>query len=179
MSLPIFARPRRRSRSITAFDGEVEDENERFMETDYLLASRNVVGKQALLFQSDQLETMMSHFVKTTAVILLGIVLAWQSVTTVSAGMGVGGPKSTCCCSGCDSKHCSTPACCAKPADSRAPVAPASLPVSQNEWLALATTISSCLVPLPVQTDELQARWPASVSVTAIPLFQRDCCYLI
>ena len=134
---------------------------------------------QTLLFHSHQLETMTSRFVKTAAVILLGLVLAWQSVPTVSTGLGVGAPKASCCCSGCDFKHCATPACCAKPCDNRAPVTPASLPISQNEWLVLATTISSSLIQPRLQADELHANWPTSASVTAVPLFQRDCCYLI
>jgi len=126
-----------------------------------------------------QLEAMISRLVKKAAGVLLGILLAWQSLPTPSAGMGTGGAKSCCCCRGCDSRHCSTPACCTKPADNRGPVAPASLPVSQNEWLALATTISSWLTLHCIQADELHAHGPASASVTAVPLFQRDCCYLI
>jgi hypothetical protein len=91
----------------------------------------------------------------------------------------VGSAKSCCCCTGCDSRHCSTPACCAKPADNHRPATPASLPVSQNEWLALVTTVSPWSTPPSLQADELHPYWPAAALVTAVPLFQRDCCYLI
>src|SRR5437870_5693536 len=125
---------------------------------------------------------MTSRFVKTAVVILLGFVLVWQSVPTVSAGTGanVSGARSSCCCSGCDSRHCSTPACCAKPADDRTPFAPASLPTpSQNERHALAASVSSWLTLPSSPAHELPSQSVSSAAITAVPLFQRDCCYLI
>ena len=77
-------------------------------------------------------------------------------------------------------KHCATPVCCVKPADHRGPVAPAPLPIScQNEWHAVPATISSWLTLPSLRADELHSHWATPPSVTAIPLFQRDCCYLI
>jgi len=61
---------------------------------------------------------MASRLVKTAVVLLLGFVLVWHSVPTFGAGSvtNARGTESSCCCTGCDSKHCSTPACCARPA---------------------------------------------------------------
>jgi hypothetical protein len=60
------------------------------------------------------------------------------------------------------------------------PVAPAPVPsTSQNELQALAASVVS-LLALPLSfPDKLPAQTATSISVTAIPLFQRDCCYLI
>jgi len=60
---------------------------------------------------------MVLRTVKTAVVLLLGVVLAWQGVFTVSAdtGAGTAATKRSCCCTGCDFKRCSTPACCARP----------------------------------------------------------------
>ena len=115
-------------------------------------------------------------------VLLLGFVLAWQGVFASSARIGATtkSTKKSCCCTGCDNKHCATPTCCVKPESPSAPVAPASLPsTTQNEFQALAATLVSLLALPSRAASELPARAPSSVSVTAIPLFQRDCSYLL
>src|SRR6266496_182182 len=89
---------------------------------------------------------MTSRIAKSAVVLLLGFVLAWQGVVSVSTGVSpnAGATKSSCCCSGCDSRHCSTPACCARPADDHTPYPPAPPPTSpQNERQALAASVSS------------------------------------
>src|SRR5688572_18399692 len=120
---------------------------------------------------------MTSRIVKTAIVLVLGFLLAWQAVFTVSAGVGSSarGTKSGCCCTSCDFKHCSTPACCAKTADNRAPFAPASVPPhSSNEWQALAAS-ATALLTLPFQADEPSAAPSSLVWFAAVPIFQRDC----
>src|SRR5882757_6485695 len=122
---------------------------------------------------------MTLRFVKTTVTVLLGFVLACQSVFLASANTGAsaGARKSHCCC---DSKNCSMPACCAKPAQNQVPFAPASPPpASQNELQALAASVVSSPVLPPRSTEELFTHVASSFSVRAIPLFQRDCSYLI
>src|SRR6185295_1551327 len=115
-------------------------------------------------------------------VLLLGFLLAWQGAFASPARLGATSQsaKRSCCCAGCDNKHCATPACCVKPSSPSAPVAPASLPsTTQNEFQGLAATLVS-LIALPSRSpNELPARAPSSVLVAAIPLFQRDCSYLI
>ena len=125
---------------------------------------------------------MRSRCIKMAAVLLLGFVLAWHGVFAVSA-FPVGNASSveaSCCSTGCDSKHCATPACCVKRDAPSSPADPASLPApAQNELYALVATVVS-LLPLPVRpANELPTREPSPSSVTAIPLFQRDCCYLL
>src|SRR5579883_2457344 len=125
---------------------------------------------------------MTSRIAKTAVVLLLGFLLVWRSGPTASAGTSanMGGAKPSCCRSGCDSKHCHTPACCARPADHRAPFAPTSIPSSsQNEWQALAASFSSWLSLPSFPVDEPSSHSASSALVTAIPLFQRDCRYLI
>jgi hypothetical protein len=122
---------------------------------------------------------MASRFVKTAVTVLLGFVLACQSVFLASANAvaNAGAKKSHCCCS---SKNCSTPACCAKRNQDQVPGAPASPPPTcQNELQALAAPVASTPVLPPRSTEELFTHVASSFSVRAIPLFQRDCSYLI
>src|SRR5947208_106499 len=85
---------------------------------------------------------MMLRPVKLAVVLLLGFVLAWQGVFTVSAGVyqNARGTKSSCCCTGCDSARCATPACCARPSQPSPSPAPVPPSVSQNELQALAVS---------------------------------------
>jgi hypothetical protein len=119
---------------------------------------------------------------KTAVVLLLGFLLAWQSVATVAAKAGpiAGAAKSSCCCTGCDFKHCATPACCAKPADNPSPFAPAPVPPrSSQEWQALAASVT-ILLTLPLrEADEPSAASSSFIWIPAVPIFQRDCSYLI
>src|SRR5882724_1851314 len=122
---------------------------------------------------------MTSRFVKTAVTVLLGFVLACQSVFLASANtVPNAGPRKSHCC--CGSKNCPTPACCAKPAQNQVPFAPASPPpTSQNELQALAAPVVSAPT-LPLRsTDELFTHVASSFSGRALPLFQRDCSYLI
>src|SRR5258706_4874602 len=124
---------------------------------------------------------MTSRPTKMAVVLLLGLVLALQGVFAVSARTSAGATvaQKSCCCIGCDNKHCATPACCVKRDTPSAPVAPASLPsTSQNEFHALAVSFVSLLTLRSSAADDLLPRASSSASVTAIPLFQRDCSYL-
>src|SRR6266540_7482140 len=94
--------------------------------------------------------------IKLAVVLLLGFVLAWQAVfaSPVRFGATTQRAKRSCCCAGCDHKHCATPACCVKRETPSAPVAPASLPsASQNEFHALAASIVA-LLALPLRTAD-------------------------
>lgn len=125
---------------------------------------------------------MTSRMLKTAAALVLGFVLAWQGVFTVSAGVGSSARprKSDCCCAGCDFKHCSTPVCCARPPDKPAPFAPAAVPPPfSHERQALAAPVTASL-SLPFhQPDEPSAVPSSRARFAAVPIFQRDCSYLI
>jgi hypothetical protein len=123
---------------------------------------------------------MKLRAVKMAVVFWLGIILAGQSLFNASANTMPRAAKSGCCRTGCSSKTCATPVCCAKPAkDSRTPL-PARPPCnSQNEFQALLVFAAPLLI-LPARSqDELPTRAASSVSLTAVPLFQRNCSYLI
>src|SRR5437762_14198033 len=125
---------------------------------------------------------MRSRQIKMAVVVLLVFLLAWQDVFASLAHLGATSQsaKRSCCCSDCDNKHCATPACCVRPNAPSAPVAPASLPsTSQNEFHALAASVVSLLVLPSRAVDTRPSRPFASSSVTSIPLFQRDCSYLL
>jgi hypothetical protein len=125
---------------------------------------------------------MTSRPIKMAVVILLGFLLAWQGVFASSARIGTTEQvaKKSCCCTGCDNKSCATPACCVKPSSPSAPADPASLPsTSQNEFHALAVSAVSVLALPARPARELPACPASSALVTTVPLFQRDCAWLI
>src|SRR5436309_2545524 len=123
---------------------------------------------------------MVLRLTKFAFVLLLGFLMGGQGVFTVSGGAtsNTCGAKSGCCCTGCDFKHCLTPACCARPADQRAPAMPASVPPHpSNEGPALAAAWSTLLsLPLAASTHISP---PSFQQLRAVPIFQRDCSYLI
>lgn len=125
---------------------------------------------------------MTSRPIKKAVVLLLGFVLAWQGVfaSSVRKGATVQGAQQSCCCTGCDHERCATPECCVKRDTPSAPVAPASLPsASQNEFHALAVSgVPALSLPLHPARD-FSACPASSVLVTAVPLFQRNCAWLI
>jgi len=133
-------------------------------------------------FGASKVDAMLLRPVNTAVVFLLGLILASQCVFTISAGAAPNTPgaKTSCCCTGCDSKHCATPACCAKPADNRAPSVPVS-PRSntQKEVQALATGVASVLTLQAPPTVELSPTAFSFLRAAAVPIFQRDCSYLI
>jgi len=128
--------------------------------------------------QINRMSARLSKTLTMLVAILIGVVTSWQGVVPSPAAAAPAPMVCKCC----GSKHrgkCPTPACCAKPADNHAPVAPASLPTpSQNEWQALAASTANLLtLPLP-SVNDLPIGQP-HLSFTALPIFQRDCCLLI
>src|SRR2546425_11306480 len=124
---------------------------------------------------------MILRPVKSAVVLLLGFVLAWQGVFTVSAGVNQNarGTKSSCCCTGCDSTRCATPACCSRPSrpsPSSAPVLPS---VSQNELQALGVLAAQLLTPPSNPAEDFSTTASSLLQVATVPIFQRHCSYLI
>jgi hypothetical protein len=123
---------------------------------------------------------MTSRIVKLGIVALLGSVLAWQGIFAVFAGASVRSGDAGCCRSACASSHCSRPTCCAKPPDNRVPPGPAAVPSqTANEWQALPASVSTFLILSSVPAGESSAPARSDLRVAAIPIFQRDCSYLL
>src|SRR5665213_1496809 len=125
--------------------------------------------------------TMTSQFVKASVVLLLAFILAGQSYFVASAGnVPVVASHAGCKCCKSGTMKCVMAVCCAQPAN-HVPIAPAPLPASsQNEWHALAASVSSSwLTPPSFSTDELPSYSTSFAAVTAVPLFQRNCSFLI
>lgn len=136
---------------------------------------------QGLLILNDDLNAMIPNPLKRPVALVLGLVLAWQTLVTVSAGVNqkTPGTESCCCGPGCDSKSCATPACCANqsqpaPASARVPAS-----ISQNDLQA--PTVSAPLLPtLPSHpTDVDYSAASPHLRIATVPIFQRDCSYLI
>src|SRR5207249_1458898 len=106
---------------------------------------------------NDQLHAMILRPIKMAVVLLLGFVLAWQGVFTVAGGVNqdASGTKSSCCCTGCDSTRCATPACCARPSQPPTPSPPARpSSASQNELQALAVSAALLLTLPSIPVDD-------------------------
>jgi hypothetical protein len=113
---------------------------------------------------------------KMTVALLLGILLAVAPTVATLAAPSAPAVKS-CCCHG---NHCCHMACCAAPKGPAAPVAPAPVPsTSQTDLQALSASIISTLTLPPVVQKSFSPQYSSTLSMTAIPLFQRDCSYLI
>jgi len=121
---------------------------------------------------------MTSRYAKLTVMFLLGLILASSGVLTGSS-LPAGTAKRSCCRNGCDASAC-PPACCARPADNPAPANPASIPSnSLNEWQALAPSFLSLLSSSSTALDELPSPPASDLQAASVPLFQRNCSYLI
>lgn len=125
------------------------------------------------------LATVGSRMTQTAVGLVLGILLLWQGVFTSFAKSSA--PRTRpCCCRGCDSDHCSTPACCAKPGGNRAPLSPAASSANgRTEWHAVATFAPTMVPAFAFRPDIFPRPARACAFVTAVPLFQRDCSYIL
>ena len=121
---------------------------------------------------------MLQKSLSALLVFLLCIMTSWHGVSAVTSQNS---SKSASVCKCCDSHggNCPTPACCAQPPDSRAPSTPAApRSVSGNEWHAIP--------PEPMEIGAWSVRAsgalktaPPFIHAGAVPIFQRDCSYLI
>ncbi len=122
---------------------------------------------------------MRSWPVKTPVLLLVGVWLIWQGIFTAFAGRNpvVARAGCECCESGC--ANCPTPACCAKPALPSVLFAPASArSTAQNQWQVMAVSPAASVVPRP-QVADFSPAASVFIEVTGIPIFQRDCSYLL
>jgi len=125
----------------------------------------------------------MARALQTISSALLALVLvvatAWQGASIASAGRSTPVSKPICKCCHFDPARCATPACCARPADSRAPTAPA-VPrcASGTEWHAIAPALLT-LATLPRPNVDTLPHRPHPLEAGTVPIFQRDCSFLI
>ena len=130
--------------------------------------------------KNDRLKAMTSRRVKTAVVLLVGFVLAWPCVFTAPVGDRSVATRVARKCCDFQCAKCASPGCCAQPSQPSAPLPPALPPsTSHNEWQALAASVAPILALPSRSADELPSSAAWSSSLTAIPLFQRDCCYLL
>ena len=121
---------------------------------------------------------MLQKSLSALLVFLLCIMTGWHGGSAV-ASQDSSSSASVCKC--CDSHrgNCPTPACCVRPTDSRAPAAPATpRSASGNEWHAIPPT-SATLLTLSRSTLDPLTTAPPPLHAGAVPIFQRDCSYLI
>jgi len=124
---------------------------------------------------NEQRKKMALKVVRIAVALCLGLILAAYPVVAMSASDP---PLAKSCCGHCP-PGCKM-GCCPASQVPATPVAPAPVHSSaQNDLQALSASIISLLtLPAPV-SNEFTPRISSPASVKAVPLFQRDCCYLI
>ena len=119
---------------------------------------------------------MIARCKKTAAALLLGLMGLVMAAYPLAAMPGQTVAAKSCCCKG---GHCCHMACCTAPGDSSHPApVPASSGIQTELQLMVASII---LMPPPPATapNKVSSGPLRPVSLTVVPLFQRDCCYLI
>ena len=110
--------------------------------------------------------------------LFLVVITAWQGGSAV-ASQDSRGSAPTCHCCNSDRTNCATPACCARPSDSRAPVTPAAPRcASGHEWHAIASPSLSVSTLGRLTLRDCPVA-PPPVQAGAVPIFQRDCSFLL
>jgi len=84
-----------------------------------------------------------------------------------------------CQCCNADGSNCATPACCARPSNSGAPAAPVAPRCAFGGERYVIVTAGQTLLPLEALAVKQPPVRPSPIQVGAIPIFQRDCSYLI
>jgi hypothetical protein len=121
-----------------------------------------------------------TKFMTFVLTILVGMLISWQGMLAVPGAKAPPVSAKTCCC--CAANHTShlASACCAKRANNETPSTPATPPAHSQTDLQVLTAAIVTVVILPTpSTSPLPASANFSPSVTALPIFQRDCCYLL
>src|SRR4051812_9615998 len=104
-------------------------------------------------------------------------VAGWRSGRSLASPSSPDSPPACHCCNANRSK-CATPACCARPADDQSPVTPAAPRcASGQEWQALAPCAIALLTPQATSVH-LTVR-PLPIQAGSVPIFQRNCSFLL
>lgn len=120
----------------------------------------------------------LERIASASLAMLLAVACGSQGVAFAGGTrVGVGTPACRCC--DFDPAKCATPSCCAQPAEGRTPTAPApQCPSPGVERIALAVAVLFTLPPL--SRSALSTSFSSSpIQTIAVPIFQRDCSFLI
>jgi hypothetical protein len=109
--------------------------------------------------------------------VFFALSVIWQGTFLPNALAQASYKAPSCCHSACS--HCAPKAPCCKKSDNKTPQAPAALPPSfQNQFLALPATAPSLVVPQEFK-DPLSKFSAKEFFVSSVPIFIRDCSYLL
>jgi len=121
----------------------------------------------------------IKHVLRTT-LMLLGVVLFNTPPTLLTASGSVSPSTLSCHCCQSGPANCATPTCCTAPTNESRPVSPASEP--SRAPLEAKALVGSATVVLNVALAASDKVFPPAtflLPVRALPIFQRDCSYLI
>src|SRR6266850_1119448 len=121
----------------------------------------------------------IKHVLRTT-LMLLGVVLFNSPPTLLTASGSVSPSTLSCHCCQSDPASCATPTCCTAPANESRPISPASAPSrASQEAKALVGPATVVLSAALAANDKVFRPATFLLPVRALPIFQRDCSYLI
>ena len=149
--------------------------------------STNSVDIAALVVSETRVSSLektvkMIGVLQRTAACLLAVMLGLAGLSAGSSPFVALGNQSAqarrCCGSGCGT--CSALPCCARPAERHTPVSPASVPQSCSRQIhALLAEFVASAAFLPIKPDEPPCYCSPLPRAGAVPIFQRDCSFLI
>jgi hypothetical protein len=125
---------------------------------------------------------LVQRFVAMLLALALGVAAAAPGATPASQDRASArsGSAPTCKCCNFDPANCVTPSCCPSPARHRCPEAPPSRPSSgSSELQGLAAALSAVWTLPRAIPNEVRVRSNSLLPLRAVPIFQRDCSFLI
>jgi hypothetical protein len=115
--------------------------------------------------------------VQKALIVLFAAVFGFAAVTQSAFGVAPAGCK--CCVADAASTPCPT-SCCEAPVREEAPAAPASAPTHRSiDWQSLAVAVPQHIAPEGPPAYRFPAASIGFPPMRAVPIFQRDCSYLI
>jgi hypothetical protein len=131
--------------------------------------------------QDNRMSVMALRISRVAVIVLLGCGLLWQGVATATVGNGPAVWQTHCKCGQAGSERCSRPCCAARPfRPSSIPFVPVNtLPSAPNKLAALAASGLSAPPGFFGAPFSPASCVVMSASTALVPLFRRDCSYLL
>lgn len=129
-----------------------------------------------------QMTALVQRFISVLLAWMLSVAAATPGAAPASHDRASAGSGSapTCACCNSDPANCVTPSCCPSPDRQRCPEAPPSRPSSgSSELQGLAADLSAVWTLLRSVPNESSTPLISFLPLRAVPIFQRDCSFLI
>lgn len=123
---------------------------------------------------------MKSSLIKIPVIVLLAFLLSWQGIVAMPMSPAAAAAEASCnkCCSP-ETGACAMPSCCSTQSKSTEPVPATSSSALQTDLLALIQSTGFFVVQQAMTERSLSLFSQPVILATGIPIFQRNCSYLL